>query len=427
MKAVEDTDARLVDRPVTFTQRVKQRIPLIFMIWLVLTVISPHQDLYKAFFHLVIVPAGFILIFTQQSGINWKDPFLRTSLVFFAYAGITTLFIGLGPMENQLRAFRWSVEITFGVIALFIWMPSVIQKPEWWGRFFLGLALIGATAAILLFIFYSNLEGKGNTGRLTGLGALYHWVTVAYILLLYFALGHFLLQKNAEKLSFNEKSLIASSFIAVCLAVLLSQSRISIAAMVVYTLFIGMVAIISRPKTMGYVAFASLVGVMFILLLLYNFYGFEGYIDRLMVRGMSGRTVLWTGYWMYVPDAWLLGFGSGTEPQYHPATLGYWKPNNLHISHPHNLFLGTLVDTGIIGLGFLLALMFLLLRAIIKHSSTTEQKIRLIGILGLIFILSLTGGQTIISSIKAIWLYLWIPVIFIWFWCHKEIDPLNNT
>ncbi len=417
-----NTNIKAVEPSGNFSQRVKQNIPLIFVIWLLLTVISPHQDLYKAFFHLVIVPAGFILIVTRQSGISWKDPFLRISLVFFVYAGITTIFIGLGPIENQLRALRWSVEIVFGVIAMFIWMPYVIQKPERWGRFFLGIAFIGAMAAILTFIFYSNFEG-----RLTGLGALYHWVTVAYILLLYFALGHFLLQKNAEKLSFNDKALITSSFFAVGLAVLLSQSRISIAALAVYTLFIGTVAAVRRPKAMGYIALTILLGGMVLFLLLRYIYGVEGYIDRLMVRGMSARIDLWTGYLLYVPDSWLLGFGSGTAPEFHPATEGYWKPNNLHISHPHNLFLGTLVDTGVIGLGFLSALIILLIKAIFKYAATTEQKIRLFGILGLIFILTLTGSQTSISSIKAVWLYLWIPVIFIWFWCHKEVDPQNNA
>ncbi len=423
---VVNTDSRAIEQSGKLSHRIKQNIPLLFMIWLVLTVISPHQDLYKAFFHLIIVPAGFILILTRQAGINWKDPFLSTALVFFAYTGITTLFIGLGPMENQLRAFRWSVEITFGVIALFIWMPSVIQNPKRWGRFFLGIAFIGSTAAILLFVFYSYLGSKGY-GRLMGLGALYNSVTMACILLIYFALGNFLLQKNAEKLSFKDKALIASTFFSVCLAVLLSQSRMPIAAMVVYTLFLGMMVIIRRPKTMGYVVVASLLGVTALVLLLGYLFGFEGYIDRLLIRGGSYRIDIWTGYLLYVPDSWLLGFGSGTEALFHPATEGYWKSNNLRALHPHNLFLGTLVDTGVIGLSFLSALIILLVRAIFKYDATIEQKVRLFGILGLIFILTLTGSQTSVSSIKAVWLYLWIPVIFIWFWCHKAHDLENDV
>ena len=88
--------------------------------------------------------------------------------------------------------------------------------------------------------------------------------------------------------------------------------------------------------------------------------------------------------------------------------------------HPHSVLLGTLVDTGIVGLAFLSTLIFLLVRGIIRHSTEIEEKIRLFGILGLIFIITLTGGQTIISSIKAVWLYLWIPVVFIWFWSKKS-------
>lgn len=409
------------DYPIKFSQRVYNAFPYLFMIWLVLTVFSPHQDLYKAFFYLIILPAGLILLFSGQQRINWKDPLLIVSLMFFGYAGLTTLVIGLGPVEHHYRAFRWSVEISIGLIMFYLWMPRVVQRPAWWGRVFLSVALLGAAAGIFIFIFIEHWQG-----RLTGLGALHQWVQVAYVLLLYIALGQFLLTRSPGPLSGSNRVLFALSLIIVCLAVLLSQSRTSIAAMLIYLGFLGFMQIINKRKVETKIYLVTILGIVITLVALNQLYSFQEYIDRLLVRGFSARFDLWTGYFMYIPDSWLLGYGAGTDPFDHPAAAGYWEPNKMHISHPHNLFLGTMVDTGIIGLTFLLTLIYLVVRNIIKHVSMNEEKIRLIGILGLIFILSMTGGQTIISSIKAIWLYLWIPVVLIWFWCRNQDVTISD-
>ena len=323
-------------------------------------------------------------------------------------------------MENQIRAFRWAVEISFGVLALFIWMTSVIERPAQWGRFFLWMALSGSLAAIMLFVFYYDLEGPH--GRMTGFGALYHWVTGAYILLLYSALGHFLITRSSATISPRDTMLVALTFLTVCIAVLLFQSRTAIAAMLIYAVFLLVIQFINQPRRAAYFVLISLAGVMLVLTMVYHSYGFDGFVERLIRRGLSNRIDIWTGYWLYMPESWLLGFGSGTEAEYHPAAAGYWQPNNYVVAHPHSVLLGTLVDTGIIGLIFLSSLIFLLIRGIVRLSAATEEKIRMFGILGLIFIITLTGGQTVISSIKAVWLYLWIPVIFIWFWSNYRIE-----
>ena len=99
---------RTVEQPVNFSQRVERSMPVLLMIWLLLGVLAPHQDTYKAFFYLFMVPAGLILLCCGRAQINWKDPLLLIALVFFAYAGITTFIVGLGPVESHLRALRWS-------------------------------------------------------------------------------------------------------------------------------------------------------------------------------------------------------------------------------------------------------------------------------------------------------------------------------
>ena len=413
-----------VEQPVKFSQRVERSMPVLLMIWLLLGVLAPHQDTYKAFFYLLMVPAGLILLCSGRAQINWKDPLLLIALVFFAYAGITTFIVGLGPVESHLRALRWSVEITFGLIALFLWMPVVVYKPERWGYFFLLVALIGSVAAILMFVFYFQLKG-----RLTGLG-VENPIQISSILLIYFAIGQYLLNRYSGHLSWRGKALLLAALFAVSLAVLLSKSRAPIVAMLVYFLFLGIMILLNRP-TRGavYTVIALVAGVVLILFLIQHFYGIEKYTEGLIRKGFSHRIEIWTAYIFYPPESILLGAGAGTPPEFHPAAEGYWQSINEYPRHPHNLILGTFVDTGIIGLVFLSALAFLVFRAIIKHPSTIGEGIGLFGIVGLIFMLTLTGSQTVISSIKAIWLFFWVPVVFIWFWCRyndKSAAPEVN-
>jgi len=86
-------------------------------------------------------------------------------------------------------------------------------------------------------------------------------------------------------------------------------------------------------------------------------------------------------------------------------------------------------ETGIIGLAFLLVMIGLVVTGIAKRIVGAEEKIRLLGLLGLVFLLTLTGSHTVISSIKAVWLFLWIPVVFVWFWTlrHRFVSPTRRS
>lgn len=392
-----------------FGSKVKDKMPLLLVIWLFLTVLAPHQDIYKVFFHAIIIPSLLILLFSKKSGVDWKDPFLRISLVFFAYAAVSTFIVGSGPIDEHWRAFRWSIEVTFGLLALYVWMPDVVALPKRWGKLFLWLALVGSWSSIIIFVFFMGLQG-----RLEGLGTLHNPIQAASILLIYFALGQFMLNRCTHVLSRGEKFLIFASLVGVCLAVLLSESRAPIAALIVYLVFLGGLRLLNRPRIVEILLAAflvcALVGAVLVL------YGEKAYFDQLFNRGMSYRLEIWSGYLDYPPSSWWFGFGAGTPPSALPAAEAFWIPNNIPVAHAHNLFVGTLAETGIIGLVFLMAMIGLLVAGVLRQASSAQEKVRLLGVLGLVLLLSMTSSHTVISSIKAVWLILWVPVIFVHFW-----------
>jgi O-antigen ligase len=398
---------------ITFVDKVIKKMPLLFTIWLFFTVLAPHQDLYKVFFHGIVIPSLLILLFSRRTGVNWKDPFLLVSLTFFAYTSLSTFIVGFGPMDEHVRAFRWGVEVTFGLLALYVWMPYVVKSPRWWARLFLWLALLGALAAITNFVFYFGLQG-----RLGGLGALHNPIQAGSILLVYFALGHFMLTRDGYLLSKTEKILLVASLVSVCLATLLSESRAPIGAMILYLIYLAALQLFRKPDMRDFLAVggtaAVIVGTMALL------YDGGDYLQQLLGRGMSYRMDIWAGYLEYPPASWWVGFGAGTPPEVLPAAEAHWIPNGVPVTHAHNLFLGTLAETGIVGLAFLLVMIGLVVTGIAKRVVGAEEKVRLLGLLGLVFLLTLTGSHTVVSSIKAVWLFLWIPVVFVWFWTLRH-------
>ncbi len=392
----------------------------LFIIWLFLTVIGPHQDLYKIFFHVVVIPISLFFLATKKINFEWRDPLFLISIVLFIYAGCMTFIVGQGPQENHLRALRWSFEIAFGLTAFFIWLPLIFHKSLWWGRFFILLSFLGALGTITLFLFVKELEG-----RATGLGALHHHFQIGPIILVYMALGFFLLSSNLNQINTHEKKLIIVSVFFVFLAVILSQSRAAIGIMMIYGLFLLSIEILQDKRRLRVIG-GVILGLCLMLLTLHFLFGMDVFIDKLLVRGLSQRHEIWSGYLMYPPDSLLFGVGAGTQPEFHPAYEAYWKPNRLHVSHPHNLFLGTYTALGLLGLAGLITLLGMVLKSVLNMNAGFDDKMRLLGLMALIFMLTFTGSHTIVSSIKAIWIIFWLPLIFIYLWAKKYPSKINQ-
>ena len=393
----------------TFADRVAGKMPWLFAIWLFLAVLGPHQELYKVFFHGVVMPALLILVFSGRLAHLRPGPLLTTAVVFFAYAGITTFFVGLGPLENHLRALRWCVESTFLLLALWLWMPAVMGNRLWWARYLLWLALLGALAGIVRFVFLDDLAG-----RLSGLGGLHNPVHTAAVLLVLFAMGHMVLAETGYPRKWLDRTLALISFVLVCVAVLMSESRAPIGGMVVYSVFLVVLGLFARPNWKQ--AFVYGVALLLVVVAVTLIYDPEQFVDQLMARGLSYRLEIWKGYFLYPPDSWWVGFGLGTEKWYVPAVEAYWEPNQLPVGHPHSVYIGTLVETGIIGSMFLFAMIAMLIRNVCTCPLKRTTAVRLLGLLGLVFLLTVTVSQGVISSAKALWLYFWLPVSYVWFW-----------
>ncbi len=391
----------------------EQKGPLLFAIWFVLTIVAPHQDNYKHYFHLVIIPVVLILLGARATRINWNNPLLIAALVYFSYAGIATIVVGTGPLGDHFRALRWCIEVTTVCLALSIWLPQVIEKNHWWARFFLLLALCGSLLSLFKFSYFYQYSG-----RLSGFGALHNPIQAASVLLVYFALGHFMLSCMQHHPPVRtDKVLVFMAFWSVAAAVVLSGSRAPIAALVFYSIFLAGLNLFHRASRR-----LDIILTIFTLFLagfmIFYWYGGGTFYQELMARGFSFRLDIWHGYLIALKEFVWFGVGLGTQPEQLTEAVKYWQSQGIYTAyHPHSVYVGILAKTGLVGAAFFLLMSGILIFKIFKCKIAFDERIRLTGLLILVFLLTLTASQGLISSIKAIWLYLWLPVFFVWYWC----------
>lgn len=406
MKKIDATSKNWSSVP----QVVEEKMPLLLAIWLFLAVLAPHQEMYKVYFHIIVVPAIIVLFFNKNIRSAYKDPLLFTALTFFGYAALATFFTDFGTTQSQIRAIRWTVEASFCLLAFWVWMPNVIKRKEWWSKYLLLITFLAGLAAILNFWLFQNFEG-----RLTGFGGLHNPIQISSVLIILMAIIHFMLVTNKKTDNIQQQISFIATAIIVFAAVFFSESRGPIGAMLIYIAFLAILNLLTGidKKHSLFLLLIPLLGSLAFIFIEET----RHYIDDLLSRGMSYRLDIWYGYFNFPPDTWWLGFGLDNEPKMLPAVNAYWEPNNIVITHPHSIFLGTLFETGIIGTLFLLFMCIMIITMILKTPHSSKIKIRLLGLLFLITLLGLTTGQGVIYSVKTYWIIIWFPIVYIWMWC----------
>lgn len=399
-----------------FWQKTARALPVLFFIWLMTTVMGPYKDVYKLVFHALLIPATLIVLRHGRPRHMTHDGLLKLVGAFFTYVAVSTFLVGTDGLESDLKILRWSIEAFLSVVVLSMCMPSMIVSPARWGRLMLGISILGALAALLLW----------DHGRLEGLGALHHPIQGSSILLAYLAIGNFLLIQGEGQWRWPDYLLVFLACLSVICFLFFGKSRGPILAFAVYIVVLFPLSF-GRINLKMKVGLLGLVGLISLSIIEWQF-GLIGFFEGLVERGDSKRLEIWQGYLMYPPDSLLLGHGAGTAPEQTNAAKLFWEPNNLLIAHAHNLWIGTFAETGLIGVGFLAGLFFLLIRTAIKHSRTHAQMRGLLGILGLVLMLTFTDEHSLVLSMKPIWLFAWVPMMLVWLWgrCSGD-DGLRKT
>jgi len=389
-------------------------LPLLFGIWLLLAVLTPGE-VYRAFFHALIYPLTIYLLVRKDKSAVWKDSFIRLFLLFCGYMAATTWLVSNGPADDDAQALRWGLEAALGMVAYFLWMRSVVNREREWGRWFLCLALVGSFAG-LLSSFPEVLQGA----RIQGLGAMDHPIQGGSIATIFLATGLFLTFHERNTLSREGVILAIVSVVSVCTFVTMSQSRGPLISLAIYLLFFVVFASYQhRRPTTFYVLLLVAGG---ILGLIHWLFGLGELFDQLVSRGTSYRFDIWDAYLTYLPESLLLGNGAGLDFGLTDAARLYLEPIGIDVAHPHSIWIGAFVDTGLIGVFMQAGLVILPAMAVIRSRLKMTNKLHLLAILGLFLLLTFSDEYTLLISLHPIWFFGWVPLVFVWVWSRYRTE-----
>lgn len=392
-------------------------LSLLFAGWLVLSVTTP-EDVYRTFFHALIYPLTVFLLVRAEGDALRNDAFVRLFLVFCGYMAITTWVVGTGPVEDDIQATRWGFEAALGMAAFYLWMRSVVSRGVFWGRWFLLMALLGAVAGML-----SSLNGIVAGARIGGLGAMEQPIQGPSIAIVFLAVGLFLTFRRHRASSRADLVVGIVSVVAVSVFVTLTQSRAPLITLVLYLLFFATVQYLQRQRAVAIYAVVLVLGS--VAALIHWLTGLDVFFEHLIARGASYRLDIWTAYLTYLPESVMLGNGAGMNFDLTDASRLYLEPMGLDISHPHNLWLGAFVETGLIGLLMQGALVILPVVAAFRSRCPATDKLHLLAIVGLFLMLTFSDEYTLLISLHPIWFFGWVPLVFVWVWSTRE-RPLKD-
>jgi hypothetical protein len=85
------------------------------------------------------------------------------------------------------------------------------------------------------------------------------------------------------------------------------------------------------------------------------------------------------------------------------------------------------VDTGLIGVFMQAGLVILPAIATFRSRLALANKLHLLAILGLFLLLTFSDEYTLLISLHPIWLFGWVPLVFVWVWCRYRMDENGSA
>ncbi len=391
-------------------------LPLLFGVWLLLCITMP-SSIYRAFFHILILPLTIYLVAKQYNKPIFKDNFIRLFLIFCLYMAITTWLVGNDALYGNIQASRWGVEAFLGILAFWLWMQHVISHPRLWGRLLLLFALTGTVSAL----FSANQSILANE-RIGGLGIMSYPIQGASISIILLTIGIFLTLRNGHALEKVDKLIVVLAILSVCTFVALSQSRAPQVTLLAYLIFLVFFVVYNKRHILTF--FIISLTFFSLLISIHWLVGFELFFEQFKERGMSYRLDIWTAILENPPESILIGHGAGLDFSQTGAAIFGLGHLDFEVRHAHNIWLGTYIEMGFVGIAMLTYLVAMPVFSVLKNNSCLSSKVYLLTILGIFLMLTMSDEYTLLISIHPIWLIGWLPLIFVWSWSkYKSQNP----
>ncbi len=298
----------------------------------------------------------------------WSSPWEIDDFVSMLIRGLLTFLFVVAFAEGQIRG----------------------HLQRWLG---LALTVAGVGAAIAAILLY--YEHPPVDGRLAGVGintqviaALVHGVVLM-----------FLLNAVLTERSPAWKAFAAVGILIVGSAIYLSDSR---TAWVSVSLGASIFALSHMIRNRARFVPAVILLAVGLLVMTLALAMTEAGREFVLPRGTSYRPEIWRAALDRILDGNLwVGLGVNTSDDF--------VIDGQTFLHPHDLYLAVLYHGGIVALGFLVALILLVLRSLWRNYEALDAKLAL-GLFSGALSAFLLDGHELVDKVGAAWLLFWLPV-----------------
>ena len=318
---------------------------------------------------------------------DFRNPIILLSFCLLIYLACSAFWSPPSTGMDMLKQF----ERCFLVFSFLICLKFALIRFPWLARtLFIIVITMAVVAAIYGLIMF--LQSNHPLPRMVAMGRLQHPILAAAIfgwVMIFSLVGFFRVDQNWLKYCLLLVSILMS------IAVVLSSTRsvmVAIPAAIVALLWLE-----THWRS-------QLVLLALTFILLFTFFSFWLPAEDLepVLRGTSFRTDIWQASWIRIIEGnWLIGEGILT-----PSEI---KAIGSVFSHPHNMYLGTLLYGGIVGLGLLIALLYQSFRVCIANR---QHLFSVYVIISLFFscVFLIFDTHLIMGKIDIIWMLIWVPV-----------------
>ena len=374
------------------SNRAETVLQVSFLLFIFLGLTQEFDDLFRAFFFVGMMPATLYLALRKRA----LESSIRSPSFLSAMGLITILYLSVywsdvpNRSEEILRHSRWFLETLIFFTALHLYAKLGMHRKQAHGYTIQAGLIAGALIAILLYMLNSEYPE-----RITGLGLLDDIIASSSILIMLWIVSLTRLRMGQKK----DLLLATLALISVTLYAILNQSRAPLGVtLFAWLVFITMLSKDSRRLVVPAILIAC------ILIFIADLHIF----DSMMNRGTSYRLEIWSATLSNIDEFFWKGIGAASSVAETEIGTAIKQAMGVRHDHPHNLFLSTWVDGGILAfVSIVLLFTALLLKAFTRKNHERNLTLWMIATVGG---LCFTDPDTLVTSPQEIYLVFWTPI-----------------
>ncbi|WP_161489391.1 O-antigen ligase family protein [Pseudomonas sp. BMS12] len=338
------------------------------------------RSLYHRLYYLTLALPTLIVVlvcwrkflFLQQVPLFW---------LFVAFAAYVALSLAWSPGGTDYSKLKHPLYICMLLLA-FAALGDIDMR-----RLVLSVGVAGGVAALAALVSMTiYLWGESRQPRLEGYGALYNPLLTSHVYGFFAALWLGALMSSAKLWPIKLMMLVP-----LLLLLFLTGSRTPFMAL--FACFTWLLIMVADRRVLWLALVAGIVSVVGLW-----FFGAD-----LLARGLSYRPLIWTDAWRQIMNALWFGHGYGAGIDITVEGL------NRLLADPHNLTLGVIYRTGLVGGALWLAMyMYSLVSAWRMRGSGLVLISSTLLVYG--FVAGMTEGGSFMSRPKEHWFLIWIPI-----------------